>query len=229
MARATNQLDVCFEIGKKRTFAGVIEWPGWSRSGRDEESALQALLDYGPRYERALHGFRLGFHAPSDVSVFNVIERLKGDATTDFGTPGIAPSSDLRTVSDADLKRFKTLLQACWQTFDTAVKAATGKELRKGPRGGGREADGIIGHVLGGEGSYLSMLGWKLQLNEKEDFDQQLAQARQTILQALDSAPRTGTPEPGPRGGKRWTSRYFVRREAWHVLDHAWEIEDRIL
>jgi hypothetical protein len=26
----------------------------------------------------------------------------------------------------------------------------------------------------------------------------------------------------------RWPPRYVVRRAAWHVLDHAWEIEDRI-
>ncbi len=23
-------------------------------------------------------------------------------------------------------------------------------------------------------------------------------------------------------------ARYFVRRTAWHVLDHLWEIEDRL-
>jgi hypothetical protein len=26
---------------------------------------------------------------------------------------------------------------------------------------------------------------------------------------------------------KLWSPRYFVRRSAWHALDHAWEIEDR--
>jgi hypothetical protein len=34
--------------------------------------------------------------------------------------------------------------------------------------------------------------------------------------------------ERGPRGGIRWPARYYVRRAAWHVLDHAWEIEDRL-
>jgi len=24
-----------------------------------------------------------------------------------------------------------------------------------------------------------------------------------------------------------WPARYAIRRTAWHVLDHAWEIEDR--
>jgi hypothetical protein len=48
-------------------------------------------------------------------------------------------------------------------------------------------------------------------------------------MQALDSATREPLPEKGPRGGIIWPARYFVRRTAWHVLDHAWEIEDRIL
>ena len=29
------------------------------------------------------------------------------------------------------------------------------------------------------------------------------------------------------RVAKPWSPRYAVRRAAWHVLDHAWEIEDR--
>jgi hypothetical protein len=42
------------------------------------------------------------------------------------------------------------------------------------------------------------------------------------------SAVACGEPvRTGPRGGVRWTARYYVRRSAWHVLDHAWEIEDR--
>jgi hypothetical protein len=27
--------------------------------------------------------------------------------------------------------------------------------------------------------------------------------------------------------GTAWPARYVLRRMAWHVLDHAWEIEDR--
>ena len=40
MAQASNSIDVYLEIGKKRTFAGAIDWPGWCRSGRDEGAAL---------------------------------------------------------------------------------------------------------------------------------------------------------------------------------------------
>ena len=30
-----------------------------------------------------------------------------------------------------------------------------------------------------------------------------------------------------PIAGRKWPPRYAARRIAWHVLDHAWEIEDR--
>jgi hypothetical protein len=50
---------------------------------------------------------------------------------------------------------------------------------------------------------------------------------RRAVLDALAAAPRSGRVPQGPRGGKRWTVRYFIRRSAWHALDHAWEIEDR--
>jgi hypothetical protein len=229
MARPLNKIDVYLEIGRKRTFAGASDWPGWCRSGRDETSALQALFDYGPRYARILRTLRLGFKAPDDVSAFTMTERLEGNATTDFGAPDTAPSSDSEPVNSVELQRLQRILKACWRAFDTNVKAATGKALRTGPRGGGRELEGIIQHVLGSDAGYLAQLGWKLERADVGDLDKQLDQTRQAILKALASAARGEIPARGPRGGVRWKPRYFVRRVAWHVLDHAWEIEDRVL
>jgi hypothetical protein len=225
---SSNKIDVYLEVGKKRTFAGAVDWPGWCRSGRDQASALQAFFDYGPRYARALGTARLGFGAPTDPAALAVIERVAGDATTDFGAPGVAPSSDKRPVSDADLERFRALLKACWRTFDKAVSAAQGKELSKGPRGGGRELEAIVEHVLGADEGYLGRLGWKIEPEEKDNLQKHLAVVRKAILDALAAAARGETPRRGPRGGLYWTPRYFVRRVAWHVLDHAWEIEDRV-
>ncbi len=228
MARSLNKIDVYLEIGKKRTFAGAIDWPGWCRSGRDEASALQALVDYGPRYARVLRAARLGFQAPADVAAFSVVERLAGNMTTDFGAPGISPSADARPVADAELRRLQTVLKACWRTLDAAARAAEGKELRKGPRGGGRELDGIVEHVWRADVGYLSALGWKVEQSKTDDPGQSLDQTRQAILNGLAAAAHGEIPARGPRGGVRWTPRYFVRRSAWHVLDHAWEIQDRV-
>jgi hypothetical protein len=45
---------------------------------------------------------------------------------------------------------------------------------------------------------------------------------RTEILEAV----RTRTFGTPPRS-KPWPARYAIRRIAWHVLDHAWEIEDK--
>ncbi|MFH1183694.1 MAG: hypothetical protein V1755_01470, partial [Chloroflexota bacterium] len=132
------------EGGQKRVFAGAIDWPGWCRGGRDEASALQTLLDYGPRYARALRGTSLKFSAPEKLSELKVIERLKGGAGTDFGAPEVAPASDAARMVEADVRRCDVLLTACWRQFDAVAKSARGKALRTGPRGGGRDLDRMI-------------------------------------------------------------------------------------
>lgn len=220
-------IEVYLEIGKKRSFAGAVDWPGWARSGRDEQSALQALLDYAPRYAHVLQAAQIDFAVPTGVPDFSVVERVDGNSTTDFGAPDVGPSSDLRPVDDAELARFQALLKAYWQAFDSAVRAAAGKELRKGPRGGGRDLDSIVQHVLGADAAYLARLAWKFKQGESADPGQELARTRQAILEGLAASVRGETPQQGPRGGAIWPPRVFVRRTAWHVLDHAWEIEDR--
>ena len=222
------KIKVYLETGEKKSFAGAIDWPGWCRSGRDEETALRALFDYGPRYARVVRASKLGFRAPTDLAVLDVVERLKGNATTDFGAPAIAPSSDSRPVNPKELHAFEKILNACWRTFEANIETARGKELSTGPRGGGRQLEGILEHILGSDAGYLSQVGWKLQQGKTDDLDSQLKETRQAILEALKASARGEIPEKGPRGGTRWPARYFVRRIAWHTLDHAWEIEDRI-
>ncbi len=222
-------IDVVIEAGRKRTFASALDWPGWSRSGKDEGSALQALLDYGPRYARVLQHMDIEFQPPSDPSTFLITERLEGGAGTDFGAPEIPAEAEKGAMDNAGLERSKVLLLAYWQAFDEAVEQATGKELRTGPRGGGRDLEKIVGHVIGADQAYLRRLAWKVEGTNEKNLEAELQRTRQAILKALESAVKDGLPEQGPRGGKIWPPRYFVRRVAWHVLDHTWEIEDRII
>jgi hypothetical protein len=229
MAGSSSKIDVYLETGKKRTLAGAIDWPGWCRGGRDEESALQALLEYAPRYAEVLRGTRLSFHAPGDVADFHVVERLEGNATTDYGVPDMTPERDERPIDEDDLKRFQKLLEAYWSALDAAAKAAKGKELRKGPRGGGRELEGIIEHVLGANASYVGRLAWKREKREARGLSEAIDQASEDTSAALSAAAQGELPERGPRGGLLWKPRYFVRRAGWHVLDHVWEIEDRVM
>ena len=223
MAPRRSTLPVSLEVGGKRVFAGAVDWPGWCRSGRDEDAAIEGLRAYAPRYARVLRGTRLGFEAPAEPFAITVVERLTGNATTDFGAPDVPPSADAQPVVDHDLARLRTLLRASWRAFDRAVDAAEGKELAKGPRGGGRDLDRIVDHVVGSDEGYLALLGARAP---KAEEDERVERVRRAVLDALNVAVREGVP-PGPRGGKRWTPRYFVRRSAWHVLDHAWELEDR--
>ena len=228
-------LDVYLEVAKSRAFAGAVGWPAWCRAGRDEDAALEALFDYGPRYARVLDGSGVRFTAPSRASTLRVVERLKGDATTDFGAPSIMPKADARSVDRRWLTRQEKILRACWRAFDRAVVGADGP-LAKGPRGGGRELDAIIGHVVGAEGGYLRMIAGKppssadVAASATRDAKEAAAardDLRAAVIDRLEHALTEGIPEKGPRGGTRWSAPYFVRRAAWHVLDHAWEIEDR--
>ena len=218
--------DVYLECGKKRTFAGSLDWPGWCRQGPNEAEALVALLAYGPRYGSVLAGTRLGFVAPKDLSHLTVLERLPGTATTDFGAPGVPPTVDHNRLCDAvTLKRFEKILRAGWRAFDETVNAARGKKLSTGPRGGGRSLDGIVKHVIDAEAAYLSAVGWKVPRAAARA--EQLAANREAILEALKASAAGQIPAQGPRGGARWSARYFARRVTWHVIAHAWEIQRR--
>ncbi len=228
MTQRANKIKVYLEIGQARTFAAAIDWAGWSRSGRDEASALQSLIDYAPRYARVLKVTPLSFYVPSDVSDLVVVERLAGNMTTNFGAPNLALSSDAKPIDPTELECFETILKACWRTFDKAVTLASGKTLRKGPRGGGRDVMKIVEHVRDVDVAYLSSLGGKWKASGKEKPIETLVDVRKTILTTLALSAHGEIPARGPRGGVRWTPRYFVRRLAWHELDHAWEIQDRI-
>lgn len=224
-----SRVAVYLEMGSKRTFAGAIDWPGWCRSGRGEPEALEALLAFGPRYAAALGRTAPTFATPVGTQMLEVVERLKGNAGTDFGAPMIPPSDDVRPITGPDIERLQAILEACWAAFDEAAAAAAHVELRKGPRGGGRNIEQILAHVVEAEKAYLAKLGARLPRAAAGPGDQggEMARLRWAIRDAL-SVPWNGrlADQPGPDRTK-WSPRYFVRRVAWHALDHAWEIEDR--
>jgi hypothetical protein len=163
------------------------------------------------------------------VSALVVADRLVGNAGTDFGAPGTVPERDRRPVDDADIEHLQALLRACWQAFDDAVRAAAGRELRKGPRGGGRDLAGVIQHVVEADRAYLTCLPWPFRRPPGVDTMALHQAVRQAMLTGLAAAARGELPATRPRGGRVWPPRFFVRYVAWHVLDHAWEIEDRLI
>ncbi|MEO5986787.1 MAG: hypothetical protein ABIW50_00240 [Candidatus Limnocylindria bacterium] len=215
------------EVTPKRAFASALDWPGWSRSGKSEAHAIAAVLAYAPRYARVAERSRLGFGLPRDVAALEIIERLVGNGTTDFGAPGAIAADEQAAVDAETLRRMTAILGACWKAFDSAAAEAAGVELSKGPRGGGRDLEGIIGHVRAGEAAYLSQLGSRPPPETEEAPGAPMTRLRAAFVDTL-TAVATGAELPNPRRTKKfWPARYAVRRAAWHVLDHAWEIEDR--
>jgi hypothetical protein len=195
---------VYIEVGGKRAFASAADWPGWCRAGKDEPSALENLAAYAPRYAPVAKLARVDF--PKDATNFVVIERLKGNATTDFGAPGIPAKDESKPMTPKETERMVALVEACWKYLDQVVAKAP-QELRKGPRGGGRDRDKMFDHVLGAELEYAKAIGLRLQQPDRKAFLERLR---------------------NPNREAKWPARYAARRTAWHALDHAWEMEDRI-
>jgi hypothetical protein len=217
--RTSSATGVYVEVGKKRAFVSARDWPGWCRAGRDEEAALDALAEYAPRY--GVVATEAGLTFPASVADrLEVVERLPGDASTDFGAPGAVAEGDADELSPAEARRQAALLEASWAVFDR-VAAAAPATLAKGPRGGGRDRDPIVDHVVGAEAGYARKIGIAHPAPSAADAAA-VAALRSDILDAVRSR-RFGAP---PRS-KPWPARYAIRRIAWHVLDHAWEIEDK--
>jgi hypothetical protein len=207
---------VGIETTPRKSFASALDWPGWSRSGKTPELALEALLAYAGRYAVAADLARLAL--PGGPVRAAVEETTEGNATSAFGAPAITFGADHRPTDEAEARRLAALVSAAWERFEQIVVAAPA-ELRKGPRGGGRDTAMIVEHVVGAEQAYGSRMGLRLRAPDSSD-SAAVAAFRAPIVELL-SKPSDGRPIG------RWTQRYAARRIAWHALDHAWEIEDR--
>ena len=217
MSPQAERLAVAIESAPKKTFATALDWPGWSRSGKTDELALETLLAYAPRYAPVAEAADLAFSSSFEA---DVVERADGGSGTEFGVPSRTHAADTRPVDATEAKRLAAIVEAAWAYFDK-VAANAPAELRKGPRGGGRDRDKIAGHVHESDGYYARELG--LTVRQPFAGDRQAVETLRAQMLAVLGKPSDG----GPLVGRRWTQRYAARRIAWHALDHAWEIEDR--
>jgi len=221
---SSGRVAVFLEVTPEQAVASALDWPGWCRAGRDDDAALETLASYAGRYAPvAAHA---GVSFPSTVA-FGVAERGPGGPATAFAAPEcrrpfpqVTAGAERAKVTPAAARRLAGLVTAVWVVFDE-VAAASPAELRKGPRGGGRDRDQLIGHVIGAETAYARKLGVKRKQPAAGDTPA-IGELRGAITAAV-GAPSDGSPVLG--GG--WTTRYAARRIAWHVLEHAWEMQDR--
>jgi hypothetical protein len=210
---------VYLEVAAKKVFACALDWPGWCRSGRTEEGALAALADYAGRY--AAVAARAGVPFPVDAGArFEVVQRLPGGSATEFGVPYEVAAADAEPLTAPAAARQAALVRAAWAVLDHTA-ARSPPQLRKGPRGGGRDRDKMLDHVLAAEAAYARKIG--VRHKPPAVGDTAAITALRDDLVAVLSEPSDGTPLV-PKG---WPPRYAARRIAWHVLDHAWEMADR--
>jgi hypothetical protein len=214
---------VMLEQGKKkRVVACAFDWPGWDRSARIGGDVLAVLAAYRPRYAviAGLAGFGAEFGATGELEV---VERLEGIGMTDFyGLSGRAAGPENDPMTEAECERKIALLRACWSTFDD-VAARVSPDLRKGPRGGGWDKGRIIRHVNGAEiDEFAPKVGVRVPLETRDDAVA-LRAYRDDFVEGIRERRARGEP------ARSWALQFLIRRCAWHMLDHAWELEDRDL
>jgi hypothetical protein len=208
------------ETGDKKAFLWVIDWPGWCRSGKDVDLALEALVAAAPRYAKVATRAHLALPDIGDGTDLEVVASASGGGGTDFGVPSVIVDDDRRRVSRAEATRLAGLVEAAWAELD-AIAKRTPETLRKGPRGGGRDRDRMLTHVFEADHAYAREIGVKVEPGTLEDRAAVRAE-RRAVLDVLSTAS-----DGAPLGGRKWPLRYAARRIAWHALDHAWEMEDR--
>jgi hypothetical protein len=216
-------LRVMLEIGPKgkKSVAVAPDWPGLARGAKTEEAAIERLLAYVPRYARVatLAGMEAEFPADADVAV---VERYPGVSSTDFWGISFAFSDiDRQTMANDELERQLALMRSCWAYFDDA-RSRVSAELAKGPRGGGRDRDQIVRHVVASERQWTKKLGLPVA-DALPLTDETLRAHRDAYCDAIRAL------HPERKMARTWPLRYLIRHTAFHTMDHAWEMEDKDL
>jgi len=209
---------------EKKVAAFALDWPGWSRGARDPGAAVELLETYRDRYRpvAALAGLADDFGATGPLEV---VEDHVGVGSTDYWGISFAPSSfEQEPMGDVELDRKLALLQAAWRYFDD-VAARVSSEMRLGPRGGGRNRDEIVRHALGWERADLAKRVGVVVDPIVPPTPDGFSSHRDEFVAAL----RTYNAEGLMARGRNWTIALLLRHTAFHVLDHAWEMEDKDL
>lgn len=214
---------VTLEIGPKgkKVVAVAPDWPGLARGAPTEAAALERVRAYIPRYAAVakLAGMEAMFATITDVEV---VERYAGTGSTDFWGISFAFSSiDQQTMSGDALERELTLMRACWAFFDE-IRSRVSAEMRRGPRGGGRDRDHIVRHTFAAELDWAKKLALRSPLDALLT-DEGLNAHRDAYCTAIRALHAQGNM------ARTWPLRYLIRHTAFHTLDHAWEMEDKDL
>jgi hypothetical protein len=208
----------------KRAVAFSLDWLGWSRGAKTADLALETLESYRARYRpvAAIAQLSSEFDAAGPLEI---VEDKIGPGSTDFwGISFSASSTEHGPLADAEFERAVTLLRACWTYFD-GVAERVPPEMRKAPRGGGRDRDRIIRHTIRTESEdFAKQVGLRIP-EEAALTSEGLRKHRLEYVAAM----RAYNAGDVPRRMRSWTLAFLIRHSAFHTLDHAWEMEDKDL
>ncbi|MDQ3734164.1 MAG: hypothetical protein M3400_09245 [Actinomycetota bacterium] len=207
----------------KKAVAFAVDWPGWSRGAKTPELALELLEFYRERY-RPVAG-AAGMTGEFDAAgPLDVVEDRVGPGSTDFWGISFAPCDlEQEPMDDTEIDRKIGLLRACWGFFD-AVAARVSAEMRKGPRGGGRDRDRIIRHTIRNESEEFAKRVGLLIPEEGALTPKGLRDYREAYVAAM----RAYNAGEGKRM-RSWNLPFLIRHSAFHTMDHAWEMQDKDL
>lgn len=206
----------------KKSVSYAIDWPGLERGARTADLALARLDDYRIRYAPVARdaGMEAEFAGEGDIEV---VDRYMGTGSTDFWGISFAsaPAEIEQPCAAREFERHLALLGSSWRFFDRVATNVT-SELKKGPRGGGRDRDHIVRHVLFNEADWAKGIGVNVEPESLLNPDGR-QEYRDQYLAALREHHVAG------KMAKTWTLSFLVRHSAYHTLDHAWEMEDKDL
>ena len=207
----------------KKVVVFAVDWPGWSRGAKTPELAFGLLESYRDRYRPVAAAAGMGEEFDA-AGAIELAEDRVGTGSTDFWGISFSPSSlEQEPMDNGELERKISLMRACWAFFDE-VAASVSEEMRKGPRGGGRDRDVIIRHTIRTESEdFAKRLG--LRIPERGALE---PKALRDYREAYVATMRTYNAGEGKRM-RSWNLPFVLRHSAFHTMDHAWEMEDKDL
>jgi hypothetical protein len=219
------KMRVVLEIGLKgkKVVAVAPDWPGLERGAKTGEAAIERLLAYVPRYARVARLAGMDAEFGAITTSIDVAEQYPGNGSTDFWGVSFAFSGiDRQDMSSGELSRQLNLMRACWAFFDE-VRSRVSAEMQLGPRGGGRQRDQIVRHVVREEQEEWAKKLGLLMPQGVMPTDKALAAQRDAYCTAIRAFHAEG------KMARNWPLRYLIRHTAYHTLDHSWEMEDKDL
>jgi hypothetical protein len=215
-------LRIAVEVGPRgKKFAAIApDWPGLERGAASEDAAIDRLRSYLSRYADIAQLAKLDEEFAASTNI-RVVERYPGTGSTDFwGVSFGFTKFDEKKMTGEQLHRELTLMRACWTYFD-AVRAGVSAEMKRGPRGGGRDRDRIVRHTLGAEQDWAKKIGIRVPPDSVVTETEGLTAFRDEYCSAIREFYSDG------KLARSWPLRYLIRHTAYHTLDHAWEMADK--